>query len=182
MPRSSLRVAQGEPTRAGYVSAAGQIPDFTADFRLLLGALGDGQRKARRDTPRQRRRRSPVASVSSDMRSLSPSRTHRSGRSAASVCYRRHSWPAAHGCGRYQARSYSKSTRRVRWRVELRPSSALPAVQYAGRGGRGHHRRPPGWRCLHPRALTPLRALLSRCRNSVARASHLRRRLQRVCC
>src|SRR5262249_43589921 len=31
-------------------------------------------------------------------------------------------------------------------------------------------------------AVAAARALLTRCRNSAARASHLRRRLQRVCC
>src|SRR5262245_20318468 len=82
-PRVSqyVRIARGV---AGNVSSAGQIADFTADFRSLLGVLGGGQRKRAATLPkRQRRRRSPVASVSSDMRSLSPSRNHRIGRSAA---------------------------------------------------------------------------------------------------
>jgi hypothetical protein len=53
-----VRIARGV---AGNVSAAGQLADFTANFRLRLGALGDGQRKRAATLPkRQRRRRSPV--------------------------------------------------------------------------------------------------------------------------
>jgi len=55
-----VRIARGV---AGNVSAAGQIADFTADFRLLLGALG-----APRHSPSANV--GSVASVSSDMRSL----------------------------------------------------------------------------------------------------------------
>src|SRR5262249_43423335 len=66
-PRVSQYVSIARGT-AGNVSTAGQIADFTADFRLLLGALGDGQRGRAATLPkRQRRRRSPVGSVSSDL-------------------------------------------------------------------------------------------------------------------